>query len=209
MNDTIKEEIINFSNITINEPETAIDMRQVLEQEINKLTLEEGNMFKNLLKEKKSLHEISDDGVILLLILSVVLLISLSVSTISVLFDSNILKMVLSLFSSLSIIFYFLISFSKKTFFGRFFCNINIRLNKQKELNKIYDNLPVSKNILSSFKKAYGQKKLKNLMMYHDIITYGDVKSIVEKIEAENEFKKKIKQRDEKEKKIDEIVSSL
>lgn len=209
MNDTIKEEIINFSNITINEPETAIDMRQVLEQEINKLTLEEGNMFKNLLKENKTLHEISDDGVILLLILSVVLLISLSVSTISVLFDSNILKMVLSLFSSLSIIFYFLISFSKKTFFGRFFCNINIRLNKQKELNKIYDNLPVSKNILSSFKKAYGQKKLKNLMMYHDIITYGDVKSIVEKIEAENEFKKKIKQRDEKEKKIDEIVSSL
>lgn len=46
-------------------------------------------------------------------------------------------------------------------------------------------------------------------MMYHDIITYGDVKSIVEKIEAEDEFKKKIKQRDEKEKKIDEIVSSL
>lgn len=38
MNDTIKEEIINFSNITINEPETAIDMRHVLEQEINKLT---------------------------------------------------------------------------------------------------------------------------------------------------------------------------
>lgn len=46
-------------------------------------------------------------------------------------------------------------------------------------------------------------------MMNHDIITYGDVKSIVEKIEEENEFQNKIKQCSEKEKKIDEIISSL
>lgn len=144
MNDKIKEENINFSKTTINE--LPINMHQVLEQEINKSTLEKGNMLKDLLKEKKTLHEISDDGVILLTIFSVVLLIVLSVSTISVLFESNILKMVLSLFSFLAIIFYFLISFSKKTFFGRFFSNIGIRLNKQKEINKIYDNLPVRKN---------------------------------------------------------------
>lgn len=209
MNDTIKEEIINFSNTTINEPETVVDMRQVLEQEMNDLTLEKANIFKDLLKEKKTLHEISNDSVIFLTILSVIFLLALSFSTICTLFDNNILRIVLSLFSSLSIIFYFLISFSKKTFFGRFFSNISIRLNKRKELNKIYDNLPVSKNILSSFKKAYGQNKLKNLMMDHDIITYGDVKSIIEKIESENEFQNRIKKRAEKEKKIDEIVSSL
>lgn len=46
-------------------------------------------------------------------------------------------------------------------------------------------------------------------MMDHDIITYGDVKSIIEKIESENEFQNRIKKRAEKEKKIDEIVSSL
>lgn len=209
MKDTTKEEVINFSKTTINEPETKVNMRQVLEQEINNLTLEKDNIFKKLLKEKKTLNEISNDGVIFLTILSVISLLTLSFSIICALFENNILITVLSLLSSLSIIFYFLISFSKKTFFGRFFSNISIRLNKRKELNKIYDNLPVSKNILSSFKKAYGQKKLKNLMMDHDIITYGDVNSIVEKIEAENEFKNKIKQRAEKEKKIDEIVSSL
>lgn len=39
MKDTIKEEGLNFSKTTINEPESTVNVRQVLEQEINNLTL--------------------------------------------------------------------------------------------------------------------------------------------------------------------------
>lgn len=182
-------------------------MKNILEEELS--NIHKKNMLKELLKEKKTLIDIESNSVIIFTLLSVALLNLLSISTILVIFDNKVLSSILSVFSASTIILYFAFSFSKKTYFGRFFSNIEIRLNKKNNIDKICNKLIVNKRVLSAFKKVYGEEKLKTFMMNNDLITYQDVMQFIKKMEVEQEALDKIKLRNEKERKINEIVSSL